>query len=386
MENKINSKNMAIIFLLFSILISGCSTEANSNSSSIPKERLQATLNRVVNEYGMPGVLMGIKTPDETWIASAGVANLDTGEPMTKETQFRLASITKPFTAILVMQLVEEGKLSLDNTLEDLLPGKVPNGENITVSMLLNHTSGIYDYENSFSFNESIVENCTHEWTEEQVLSFFVNEEPYFEPGTSWKYSNSNYYLLGMIIEKVTGNQAEPEFQNRILDPLGMTRTRISKSGYLDGVFTPGYAFLFDNPNIQSIGNWNYSWDWTAGCGVSTVEDMLKFPGAFYKGELVSPQTRDIMLTPLAPSSDYGYGWSITTPENHLVNKYMIDHSGENPGTSTNLSYSPDYDITFFTVINRLDMYFENGEFNIGNNEANVVLIKDILDYLNSIE
>ena len=344
------------VLFFFLPLVSGCSSAPSNDDNSLPVERFQAVLNKAVSEGGTPGAVLGVDTPRGRWIGVAGQADIDTGEEMTAGVQFRTASITKEFTAALVMKLYEEGEISLDDTVEKWLPGVLPNCDKITVHNLLNHTSGIYDYFISPDFWSELKKDPEKEWQESEVVSIFAGHEPVFEPGTSWGYSNSNYFLLGMIIEKVTGNKVEDEFKNRIAAPLNLNRTRLTKSGYLDGINTPGYGLIFEGTQLESTGSWNFSWDWTSGSVVSSAGDLIEWMKALASGKVVKEETYQMMFTPIPPSPGYGYGLLHQDAETSLYGMETILHSGGDPGTSAMLIYLPGIKTTIFYMINRMDV------------------------------
>lgn len=303
---------------------------------------------------GVPGGIMGFSTPFQSWTGAAGAADLATGAPMQPDMQVRLASITKMFTATLVMKLVEEGILSVDDTVEEWLPGAIDRGGEITIHMLLNHTSGLKDHEDLEEFWDRFLAAPTVGWTEAEVLALIRGCGYWCDPGQEWHYSNSGYYLLGMIVERAAQATVEEEIQRRFFGPLGMTRTSLTRSGALTAPFCRSYAFHPATGVLADTTDWNFSWDWTSGSAVSTAADMLTWARALFAGEIVSPETLRRMLTAVPPSVNYGYGLRVR--DGMVFPETVVTHSGANPGTSTLWMYMPETGRAFFSAVNRSDL------------------------------
>ncbi|MEO0686374.1 MAG: serine hydrolase domain-containing protein, partial [Cyanobacteria bacterium J06649_11] len=173
----------------------------------------------------IPGAAVAIVAPFGSWFAASGVSRLEDNTPLQPDDRFEIGSITKTFVATTVLQLVEEGKLSLEDTLTTLLPesitADIPNSETITLKQLLQHTSGIPDYVDVL-FTQAATDPTVflQEWEPEELVNLTDGVEPYFEPGESWRYSSTNFILAGLIIEAVTGNNIAAEIRSRILEPL----------------------------------------------------------------------------------------------------------------------------------------------------------------------
>jgi len=319
---------------------------------TFPSEEIHALLDWAV-EQGVPGAVLGIATPAGTWFSASGVADLDTQEPMSARHQIRLASITKPFTAVLVWSLIEQGTLSLDDWVNDRLkPGLVPKGDVITIGMLLNHTSGLYDHEDSPEFSGKLVDP-SHVWSHREILRITRSHENErkFDPGKGYKYCNTGYYILGMIVEAATGKKVESLLKRRFFDPLGMTRTSVSRSGALSDPQTPGYCYFDGYEDPVNLLKWNFSWDWTAGSGVSTAFDMITWAEALSRGMVLKPETRERMWTVTAPSK-MSYGFHVGPNEYDFT---KISHGGLNQGTTTEWRFYPEKEWALFLGLNLSD-------------------------------
>ncbi|HPA46294.1 MAG TPA: serine hydrolase domain-containing protein [bacterium] len=322
------------------------------DGGGIPVAAIQELMDRLIEDTDVPGMVVGVDVKGERWIGVSGVADLETGEIVTPDTQFRLASVTKTFTAILLLKLAELGNLSLDDNVEKWLPGQLNNAENITISMLLNHTSGLFDHENVLEFWNKIMDNPLYNCPEEEVLQLINENPPNFAPGTAYEYCNSGYYLLGMIAEKVRGDTVDHLTQQYIFSPAGMSRSRLTREGELTLPFLPGYFRDDRSEDLMSVGNWNFSWDWTAGSGVSTAGDLISLVRALFSGTLLGPEWLARMTTPIPPSEEYGYGVDVKLSDTNRFGEPVCTHGGYNPGTFTGWYYFPESDMVITLGLN----------------------------------
>jgi D-alanyl-D-alanine carboxypeptidase len=251
---------------------------------------LEGVLDQSVADMRIPGVVLAVSVPGQgIWAGARGVSDRAIGIPMIPTDHFRAASITKMFVATVALQLVQEGWLLLDHSVEHWLPGLVPNGDQITVRELLSHTSGIHDY-----LSEAFVKRALDEpgriWAPEELVAEAVQHGPVFAPGAPgrWSYSNTNYVLLGMIVERVTHYPLHVEIRNRILNPLGLRDTFFEPFEAPPGVMR-SYERQRDLTDI------NMSFAWGAGSITSTAEDLARFAQALFSGALLRPETLDLM-------------------------------------------------------------------------------------------
>lgn len=275
----------------------------------------QAALHNLLAEQvetqSIPGMVMAVRLADGTVIwDTAGYTSPSGHERWSADTESLIASVTKTFTAVVVMQLVEEEKLSLDDTVDTWFP-KQPDGDKITVRMLLSHTSGLADYQNTFGTD---AKKWTRKWTPDELIAEANQAGPVGEPGSSpAHYSNTNYIMLGLIIEKVTGNGWEQEVASRIVKPLGLNNTSFMQEGVWNHEVVPGYIKTSDG--YQSL--LEYSWyskvspstAWAAGGIVSSAADLMTFASALFGGRLVSNETLAIMTQPVATGD--GRTWAL---------------------------------------------------------------------------
>lgn len=235
-----------------------------------------------------------------------GHANIEWDIANTPDTKFRIGSVTKQFTATLILQLVEEGKLSLDGNITDYLPDYPPaQGDQVTIHHLLTHTSGIPSYTGLPGF----MQNQTRDpYPPDSLWTLFAGMDFEFEPGTQWRYNNSGYFLLGAIIEKVTGKPYDEVLRERILDPLGLDDTGYEHNQDVIPRFASGYSRSFDG--YHRAAYLDTSVPYAAGMMYSTVEDLFRWDQALYTDQLFeNPETKTKMFTPYM--NNYGYGWAI---------------------------------------------------------------------------
>jgi D-alanyl-D-alanine carboxypeptidase len=288
---------------------------------------LQQALDKLVAD-GVPGAIALERQGAEEWHAASGVSDLTTNKPISARGSFRIGSITKGYVSTVVLQLVGEGRLSLDDTVERWLPGLVPDGAGITVRELMNHTSGLYDFADA-PFYIGLLHDPLKGWRPLELVQRAVAHPPEFAPGTSWKYSNTNYILLGLVVAAVDRapeplQMAAPAFEvyRRIVAPLGLWHTRFPLTDPdIHGPHPHGYTIgappEWGLPAVLDTTRFNPSWAWTAGAIVSTLDDVADFHRALFTGKLLGPeQQRELQTTVVAaPGVGYGLGvFKLDTP------------------------------------------------------------------------
>ncbi|MGW0610548.1 serine hydrolase domain-containing protein [Streptomyces sp. NPDC002788] len=293
-------------------------TDASRGSASPAGPALRASLD-AVHEAGMYGVFSSVRDGGERWTGASGVADVDTGRPVTPGMRQRVGSISKTFTAVGLLQQVERGRIRLDAPVGDYLPDLIPGerGRRITVRMLLNHTSGIGDYvAGAFP---SLTQGSTASLDEERFRSIRPRElvrlglaapatgRPGAVPGS---YSNTNYVIAGLLLEKVTGQQAYTYLTRNVIDRAGLRHTYLPRSPYIKGPHPRMYESfygLIDPPRDYSV--YDMSWAYTAGSVVSTTDDLNRFYRALLGGKLVRAASLDEMTRTVPVSGmDYGLG------------------------------------------------------------------------------
>ncbi|GAA2263439.1 serine hydrolase domain-containing protein [Streptomyces amakusaensis] len=275
---------------------------------------------------GIPGMLAEARDGQRVWKGTSGVGNLKTGKARGKNDRFRIASITKTFVATVLLQMEAEGKLDLDDTVEKHLPGVVSgnghDGSKITVRQLLNHTSGVYEYlqvpeyHNKYLIGDGFLKHRYDYRSPQVAVDAAMSHRPDFAPGTAYAYSNTNYVLAGLIIEKVAGDSYENQVRERIIKPLGLKATTVpGNSSLMPKPSSRAYSVLFLDPATAKVHDatlQNASQSWADGDMISSAGDLNRFFRALLRGELLPAEQLRAMKTTTAHSDDgtsaYGLG------------------------------------------------------------------------------
>jgi D-alanyl-D-alanine carboxypeptidase len=314
--------------------VSGRAGTAAPASPGIDPGQLRGLLNQVV-AAGAPGVAARVGDEHGVTQAASGVADLRSGRPMQPGLHFRVASVTKPFVATVVLQLAAEGRLSLQDTVARWLPGILPYGDQVTVRQLLNHTSGVPDYEPAvIGTLYGSRQGRFRAWTPRELVALVADQPPDFPPGTATSYSNTGYVLAGMIVEAATGHTLGQELARRILRPLGLRDTffPVNAPG-IPGPYSRGYSLPLGQQQgpLLDFTVLNPSLAWAAGALVSDLGDLDRFFRALLGGRLLPPRLLAAMTTPV-PTGQPGLGRGlglmvIDTPAGRL-----LGHDGAIPG------------------------------------------------------
>jgi D-alanyl-D-alanine carboxypeptidase len=277
---------------------------------------------------GAPGAVVFVRTPSGVRSAASGFASLQPRIRMQAGDRYRIASVTKPFVATVVLQLVSEGRLRLEDSVERRLPGLVPNGAAITVRELLNHTSGLFNYTDDEVWLNAILLDPGRHWSPRELVRAAVSHPPYFAPGTNWAYSNTNYVLLGLIIEAVTGRKLDQELSERLFGPLALRSTSFPTAIAIEGRFAHGYISLQGSPLIDITPALSPTWAYAAGEMVSNAADVTTFFSALLKGRLLPAAQLAAMKSGSTVSGTYGLGLRITLTRCGRA----FGHDGDFPG------------------------------------------------------
>lgn len=346
------------------LIIGSCSKKSTVEPELTFEEELQRALDATRAVKNGIGASVSIVFADgQTWNGVSGVSHDNV--PITQDMVFNIASVTKTFVAATVLQLMEEGELALEDSLYQYIHSYPNIDSTITIRQLLNHTCGVFDFWDHPSFFDSIRDDYARIWNPEDVLTSLVMA-PYFRPGTDYAYSNTNYILLGMIIEEVTGNQVSAEIRNRILDPLGLNHTYFAVEEELEGNIAHGWAD-FSIPEDGVLDDLTtipmeafYSIEWTAGAMFSSADDIIRWSQALFQGEILQPSTMEQMLDfrPVSEegSATNGYGLGISSVNPSLFqNSVTIGHGGENPGYRMAMLFFPEHNIYMTLMLNVAD-------------------------------
>ncbi|MDX3615782.1 serine hydrolase domain-containing protein [Streptomyces europaeiscabiei] len=276
---------------------------------------------------GVVGIAVQARDEHGVWKATSGVGDLTTGEPRSARDHFRVGSITKTFVSTVLLQLEAEGRLSLDDKVDKWLPGVVRgkghDGRRMTLRQLLNHTSGIADYTSDKQFvkdvflAEGFFENRYRTWSPRELVGIAMKHEPDFAPGADWSYSNTNYVLAGMVIEKATGNSYGHEIRARIIEPLGLRDTKVPGTvPTLPGPHSRAYSKLAETADGRTydVTRFNSSAAGAAGGMISDADDLNRFISALLRGKLLPEKQLAEMKNVIPVDGDRGgYGLGLIT-------------------------------------------------------------------------
>ena len=305
-----------------------------------PTAKLQWALDQVV-AAGAPGAIVLVRDGDRTIRLSSGYGNLAPLTPIRVSDRSRIGGVTKSFVATVVLQLVGERELGLDDTVEQWLPGVISNGEAISITRLLNHTSGIYNYSaDPTILAPYLAGDFTRIFDPRVGVQVAADHGPLFAPGSAFAYSNTNYLLLAMIVEAATGNSISTELRARIFEPLGLRHTSYPTSSEIEGSYIHGY-FVFPEGPLDATP-WSPTLFGASGAILSNAKDVARFYRAVLSGRLLahkllkSMKTIDPVATGGVPDSGIlGGGWGLGLLREEFPCGEAWGHDGENPGYKT---------------------------------------------------
>lgn len=301
-----------------------------------------------LEESPAAGMSVAVARGGDTLVhAGWGRADLELDVPATSGTVYRIGSLTKQFTAAAVLRLAEDGRLALDDTLGAFLTGFDTGDRRVTVRQLLTHTSGLKSYTDLEAFWEKSRLDLSHR----ELLSLLGDEPFEFEPGTSYAYSNTGYYVLGMIVEEVTGRDYGDWMREELFRPLGLDDTRYCSGRPVIEERAEGYR-VADDGELVNDEPLSMAAPFAAGALCSTVGDLLAWTRALHGGRVVSPSALEAMTTPevLPDGTDTGYGFGLSVGS--LDGHTRIAHGGGINGFSSRLAHYPDDDLTIAVLVN----------------------------------
>jgi D-alanyl-D-alanine carboxypeptidase len=310
--------------------------------------RLTTIVERTLHRQQLPGAIVGIaRAGHSPWIIARGHSDLQSLRPMRTDEHVRVGSVTKAFVTTLLLRLAQEGRLSLDEPISAYVPG-VPGGSRITLRELADMTSGLAD---DFANPEFSLEYLTGEtFTPNRLVELGVSQHSLFAPGTAWSYSNTNTVLLGIVIQKVTGQPLAAALRQRVFAPLGLRGTSLPSKGLLPKPFAAGYTYQTLNGRLGDATFNTPTATWAAGGIVSTVPDLLKAARMFGTGRpLLSTATQRerehwVGFPPNSPHQRYGLGVFDFSG--------WIGHNGGIPGYTAIAWYLPRQQLSLVVAVN----------------------------------
>jgi len=298
-----------------------------------PKSELQRNADRLIATSGMPGIITLVEQDARRTAVASGLADVARRRAIRSTDRTWIGSITKAFVATLVMQLVAESTFGLDDTVEDLLPGRFPEGERIRLRHLLNHTSGISEYMRLDPWASAVARNPRVVIPARRLVSAAASLPLDFEPGSRASYSNTNYLVLAEILERATGRPLARQLRERIFEPLGLSATGfVYGRGAVGGNRIRGYDVSGPRPldvSLHRLGG-----PWADGALVSSARDLAVFFGALLRGKLLPPELVTLMTAPTKVPGSHGEGlglYKLPSP----CGRWYYGHAGGTPGYVT---------------------------------------------------
>ncbi|MGW1977456.1 serine hydrolase domain-containing protein [Streptomyces sp. NPDC001889] len=340
---------------------------ADTPNGSKGHEATQKAIEALVKD-GLPGVTAGAVDRNGVWQGTAGLGDVRKGKARGKDDRFRIGSVTKTFVSTVLLQMEAEGRLDLDDSVHQHLPGLVRgngnDGRKITVRQLLNHTSGLFNYTSDPAFQQrnltgpGFLKHRYDTHAPRDLVRVALAHKPDFAPGERHAYSNTGYILAGLIIEKISGDSYEDQVRQRIIKPLGLRATTLpGNNPHMPGPSSRDYSTLSRDPaatTIHDVTANNMSWGWAAGDMISTTGDLNRFFSSLMRGKLMPEKQLKAMKTTIpVPGDDFyaGYGLGIYTVPNSC-GKELWSHSGGTIGSGTEAVTTADGRHTLTTNVN----------------------------------
>ena len=315
-------------------------------------------MEKTATEMHAPGWIVGVTKSSESYEIAKGMAAINTKTPMKTSDLMRVGSITKSFTATLVLILCDEKVLTLDSTLKKYYPN-FPQADKVTIRQLLKHRSGIVSWDENENIRMQIF-NGEGGWTIDKLIDW-ASQQPYlFEPGSDFHYSNIGYFLLGKIIEKATTSTVSELLQQKISNPLKLNHTFLPETPHPEGETVHGYdestGTVVDVTGTPAADAINFELSWTAGGILSTLKDLTVWSKAVATGELLSAEMHKEQMPVLVAPTEHnpywsGYGMGISQTD------VWVGHTGAISGYICNMAYYPEKDISLISFFNKFSAF-----------------------------
>ncbi|MFC6595196.1 serine hydrolase domain-containing protein [Kitasatospora paranensis] len=308
---------------------------------------LDRVIQRTAADAGVPGVIVGVWKPGKPrYVRAFGVADKIDCEPMRTDLNMRIGSETKTFTVTAMLQLVDRGKVGLDDPISRYVDG-VPDGEHITLRQLAEMRSGLFPYTKDADFQHLLTTQPHRQWAPEELLRIAFEHANQFPPGTQFDYSNTNTVLLGLVVEKVTHRPLQVAIRDLITRPSGLDHTFLPKAAEFPQPHAHGYTDFTPDGTVADATDFNPSWAWAAGAMISDLDDLRSWAVNVATGRLLTPHTQQERLDAQptgAPGDFYGLGIDI--------NHGWIGHAGSLPGYQSLTVYLPASKATMVILLN----------------------------------
>ncbi|MFD5618768.1 serine hydrolase domain-containing protein [Streptomyces yangpuensis] len=309
--------------------------------------QLDTAIRQVMREAGVPGVIVGLWAPGKgSYVKAFGVADKATGAPMRTDFNTRIGSQTKTFTVTALLQLVDQGKVGLDDPIGDYISG-VPNGNLITLRELAGMRSGLFNYSEDPDFDKAFTTDPDRRFTPQQLLAYSFKHPVQFAPDAKFQYSNTNLILLGLVIEKVTGRPLAEVIDKDVVAAAGLRRTFFPTGSEFPAPHAQGYTDQTASGKVEVSTDWDPSWAWAAGAMISDLQNLRSWARTLATGTLLTPETQAQRLkTTNAGIPGAGYGLGIFDVQG------WIGHNGSLPGYESLGVYLPQAQATMVVILN----------------------------------
>jgi len=348
-----------MLILVIGSLFSACKKDSTADPNQPLIEQMKAVTDSIIQNTEVPGIVALVVDHKRgiDWLYTAGVTDIPNNLPMNGDYTFRIGSNTKTMTVTVLLQLIDEGKIALDDKLSKYFP-EYPQSDKITIAMLMDMKSGIFNYSEDMEvFMQSMFTNPAKVWQPQELIDLGFSHDFYFEPGTGFHYSNTNTFLIGKLIENLTGNSLESEINNRLFQPLNLQNTGFLTSGVaLPGNHGRGYEIRDTLPNVDVTEHYDISLGWAAGSAWSTPRELQKYVERLVSGGYLSETLQQKRMTDSFYNSpdlwlgkiSYGLGLM-------RCGRSFFGHGGDLPGFSSSMYHSNEKNCTVILYFNTRD-------------------------------
>ncbi|MFF5484711.1 serine hydrolase domain-containing protein [Streptomyces virginiae] len=308
--------------------------------------QLDTAIKQVLAEAKIPGVIVSVSAPGKgDYVRAFGVADKATGAPMSPNLNMRIGSVTKTFTVTALLELVDRGKVGLDDPIGKYVDG-VPNGDRITLRELAGMRSGLFNYSADEGFYKAFTSNPDRPFTPQELLAYSFEHPVLFEPNAKFYYCNTNLILLGLVVEKVSGVPLDTFVDREVVRPAGLKHTLFPTGPEFPSPHAQGYTDQTASGKVETSTDWNPSWAWAAGAMISDLSDLRSWAKTLATGTLLTPATQAQRLDVVDALPGTGYGLGIFDVQG------WIGHNGSLPGYGSLVLYLPEAKATLVVLLN----------------------------------
>jgi D-alanyl-D-alanine carboxypeptidase len=327
----------------------GAATTTSPAAGELPQAaQLDTAIRKVMSQASVPGVIVGLWMPGKgQYVRAFGNTDKSGKTPMSTDLNTRIGSVTKTFTVTAILRLVDAGKLTLNDPIGKYISG-VPQGDKITIKELAGMRSGLFSYTFDPGFQKALFSNPDRQFTPQELLAYGFKHDMVFPPGKNFQYSNTNTILLGLVVEKLSGQPLGTYLQQEVIAPAQMSHTIFPTGAEFPSPHAQGYTNQTLDGKVADATNWNPSWGWAAGSMISTLEDMRAWaPVLATGGTLLKPATQKERL-PVASNYDAGLAYGLGILDSHG----WLGHNGSLPGYQSLVIYLPSSKATLIVLAN----------------------------------